>query len=236
MRTLMARISRKRKKKFDRKSVGMDGPGPWTIEDDRVEFDHAGMKCLITRGPLGAWCGYVAVGVAHPYYRLWYGACVEGCPHREWVPPEEAYKDDPTAPDHARQFLKTMRELAEKNPKGVIFDKEWHDMHPRCEEYGHAIQSKVDVHGGLTYSGENNPEVIGREDAPLQWWFGFDCGHSNDLVPGLIRDAEALSEKLEGRAARVLSHIRDGVYRTQEYVMAETKRLAEQLARIKDGE
>ena len=42
------------------------GPGPWQTEPDRVEFKHAGLPCLLRRGPLGAWCGYVAVPPGHP--------------------------------------------------------------------------------------------------------------------------------------------------------------------------
>lgn len=211
--------------------MGKGSTGPWIGEVDRLEFDHAGMKCLIQRGPMGAWCGYVAVGMAHPYYRLWYGACTEGCEPTPWAPPEEQYKDDPLAPKHTREFLKSMREISEKYPKGVLFSKAWHDQHQRCEDFSHSIESKIDVHGGLTYSGENNPKRIGREDAPLQWWFGFDCAHHDDLVPGLIKSLTEVEETL-GTASSSLPFLRDGVYRTQEYVMEETKRLAEQLAEI----
>lgn len=43
------------------------GDGPWQQEPDRVEFEHAGMPCVLHRGPTaGAWCGYVAVPPGHP--------------------------------------------------------------------------------------------------------------------------------------------------------------------------
>jgi len=41
-------------------------PGPWMTEPDRIEFEHAGLPCLIIRGPVGSFCGYVAVGPEHP--------------------------------------------------------------------------------------------------------------------------------------------------------------------------
>lgn len=40
--------------------------GPWDGEPDHVEFEHAGLPCLLHRGPSGAWCGYVAVAPGHP--------------------------------------------------------------------------------------------------------------------------------------------------------------------------
>lgn len=44
------------------------GPGPWQDEPDRVEFKHAGLPCLLNRGHLGNWCGYVAVPPGHPLH------------------------------------------------------------------------------------------------------------------------------------------------------------------------
>lgn len=44
------------------------GPGPWSSEPDRLEFEEFGLPCLMHRNPLGAWCGYVAVPPGHPYY------------------------------------------------------------------------------------------------------------------------------------------------------------------------
>ncbi len=44
------------------------GDGPWQTEPDRVDFEHAGMPCLLSRGPSGHWCGYVAVAPSHPLH------------------------------------------------------------------------------------------------------------------------------------------------------------------------
>lgn len=45
------------------------GPGPWQDEPDRLEFEHEGFPCLITRVPrMGHLCGYVAVPPGHPWH------------------------------------------------------------------------------------------------------------------------------------------------------------------------
>ena len=41
--------------------------GPWTQEPNRLEFKHAGFHCLLVRGPVGAWCGYVALPPGHKW-------------------------------------------------------------------------------------------------------------------------------------------------------------------------
>jgi hypothetical protein len=48
------------------------GPGPWQAEPDRVEWKHAGLPCLIVRGPAGALCGYVAVPPGHKAHGVTY--------------------------------------------------------------------------------------------------------------------------------------------------------------------
>ena len=43
------------------------GPGPWQDEPDRIEFEHAGLPCLMLRSTTGGnWCGYAAVPPGHP--------------------------------------------------------------------------------------------------------------------------------------------------------------------------
>jgi hypothetical protein len=41
---------------------------PWTTEPNRVAFEHAGFPCIIKRGPIRAWCGYVGVPPGHPWH------------------------------------------------------------------------------------------------------------------------------------------------------------------------
>lgn len=42
--------------------------GPWHTEPDRVEWKHAGVQCLMVRGPMAQWCGYVGVPPGHPWH------------------------------------------------------------------------------------------------------------------------------------------------------------------------
>lgn len=44
--------------------------GPWHSEPDRVEWRRHGLACLMVRGPVGAWCGYVALPEGHPWRAL----------------------------------------------------------------------------------------------------------------------------------------------------------------------
>jgi len=67
-----------------------------------------------------------------------------------------------------------------------------------------------DVHGGLTYDGHGRGES--GED-PALWYFGFDCAHSFDLSPGMLRYG---SER--------------GAYRNIDYVKQHVARLSKHLA------
>jgi len=42
--------------------------GRWTTETDRMEFEHAGLTCIVLRNDSGSLCGYVAVPKGHPLY------------------------------------------------------------------------------------------------------------------------------------------------------------------------
>lgn len=85
------------------------------------------------------------------------------------------------------------------------------------------------VHGGLTYSDvcDDSPDAetqgichVPAAGAPERvWWFGFDCGHSCDVLPRMLR---AMREsRLVYPAAEV--------YRDVPYVVGEVQRLATQL-------
>jgi hypothetical protein len=76
------------------------------------------------------------------------------------------------------------------------------------------ISLAMRVHGGLTWASNH----AAQEKPDGNWWFGFDCAHSGDLVPGL----QGYSCPIHG-----------DIYRTQSYVVAECQSLAAQLASIK---
>ncbi len=69
-------------------------------------------------------------------------------------------------------------------------------------DYEDPLVVDIDVHGGLTYSGERG--------------FGFDCAHYGDLVPSLWKYFGAYG----------------GEYRDLDYVKAEVSNLARQLAAL----
>lgn len=68
----------------------------------------------------------------------------------------------------------------------------------------------LDVHGGISFA---DTHVINTN-----WFFGFDCGHSEDLIPlGFFR---ALMERAKAE------------YRDMHYAMSECERLAEQIKKF----
>lgn len=77
----------------------------------------------------------------------------------------------------------------------------------------------LDAHGGLTYSDKCRAGIChlpapGEPDAV--WWFGFDCGHAWDMVPGV---------------PKLLRFAKDWTYRDVAYVTHEVNQLAEQIER-----
>lgn len=75
------------------------------------------------------------------------------------------------------------------------------------------IERRISVHGGITFSG-----CLGGRRMKRGHWFGFDCAHWRDLVPGLANlfPSFARDEAL--------------IYRDIDYVRAECASLAAQLA------
>lgn len=69
------------------------------------------------------------------------------------------------------------------------------------------LNDDIVIHGGLTYSAPKLPRR--GVDAAGTWFLGFDCAHSDDLVPRLWRR---------------------GTYRTVDYVLLEVLRLVDQCA------
>ena len=177
--------------------------GPWDGEADRIEWRSNGVPCLIVRNSIGALCGYAAVTPDHPWYGKDYSDCVKGCAEVP-VKPLESIFDKPV-PESIQK-----RHMDKKN----FTCRE--DYKP-----DHTPESIVDVHGGLTYSNSCNGAIChvpkpGEPD-PV-WWFGFDCAHSGDIIPGM----DALLNRVSPR-------LWDGAYKTVAYVKAEVERLASQL-------
>ena len=73
----------------------------------------------------------------------------------------------------------------------------------------------IDVHGGLTYSdfGMDTAESgrgIGHltEDEDKIWWFGFDCAHLHDFIPGLLGGRVCYGESSYKPLAYVETHVK----------------------------
>lgn len=81
----------------------------------------------------------------------------------------------------------------------------------------------VSVHGGLTYAGECQGRIC-HVPAPGEtddvWWFGFDCAHYGDTVPGMLR--------FEFGNPPVTYY-----YKDVDYVRSEVESLAKQLKEVK---
>lgn len=94
----------------------------------------------------------------------------------------------------------------------------------------HSPESRVEVHGGLTFSApcdEGRPDGEGICHVPLPgrpadvWWLGFDCAHYGDVSPAY--------------AAKYAFAFSDGYYKSVGYVRCEVARLAERLASVATG-
>lgn len=68
-----------KKEKIDQSPIDKSewGQGPWQHELDRLEGEHAGLPTLALRGPMGTWCGYVAVPPGHPMHGKSSGGIVD---------------------------------------------------------------------------------------------------------------------------------------------------------------
>jgi hypothetical protein len=178
------------------------GEGPWTAEPDREEFRHAGLACLLHRGQLGAWCGYVAVPPGHMLHGKHYGADV----------PE----------------LREAWERRKQSDGDMTLGRAMNALSGRDKASAEVL---FDVHGGLTYSDSCQGKIC-HVPAPGEpddvWWFGFDCGHLGDLTPSMAALRQNPVFPLSLREAPP----RAEVYRDIAYVRAETQRLAEQLAEV----
>lgn len=91
---------------------------------------------------------------------------------------------------------------------------------PEHVDYGDRIDAKLEVHGGVTFDGDQP-----NEDCTKGWWFGFDCVHSGDA-----RDPALMSEehrKFTAEHGDWGDH--DSTVKSQRYVESECRSLASQI-------
>lgn len=93
--------------------------------------------------------------------------------------------------------------------------------------WNHALLDELQVHGGITYSRQGGGLPNSNDQL---WYFGFDCAHFGDYVPGIHHHLN-LARGAEGLPPLDLD-ILSGHYRDINYVAAEVKSLYEQLKAI----
>ncbi len=110
--------------------------------------------------------------------------------------------------------------------------------HPLHGKSYHDVELELEAHGGLTYADRCSGEIC-HVPAPGEsdevWWFGFDCAHFRDFLPGMharLRSYGAPFSDVpyDHAAAYVSPDSMLGMYRTLAYVQVETNHLADQLA------
>lgn len=94
--------------------------------------------------------------------------------------------------------------------------------HPCFPVDYHDAFDRVQVHGGLTFSGAWN-------DDAMDWWLGFDCAHHFDYAPALSMRWERMVEMDPhlGKLADPFETV--GNYRDVKYVVEQCTVLAAQL-------
>lgn len=169
------------------------GEGPWQNEPDELDYVEA-----VTRLPCRLWRN--RMGVWCGYVGVFRGHPFFGTDYNECRCPRR--------PQGRRQY-------GARRVRGR--DK----FHARRHKWScpHSIEALLEVHGGVTYTGPRKEALHSKQ----AWYIGFDCGHYNDISPGL----EALLASLPGRDKPFESF--GGTYRTVDYATTECMVLAHQL-------
>ena len=91
--------------------------------------------------------------------------------------------------------------------------------HPYYKKGWAVVTEKIMVHGGVTFASTFSSPPLPATIKNL-WWIGFDCGHFNDLVPGIVHLYPDLTINT------------NAIYKDTKYVIKETNSLAQQLKEI----
>ena len=113
-------------------------------------------------------------------------------------------------------------------------------------DYDVEPMTDLDVHGGLTYAAscqQADADGICHVPQPGRpadvWWFGFDCGHYMDVVPGMLKYDNPLAGAIVD-LSNTLEHVltpperRESVatYRDIDYVKGQCTTLAKQIKEL----
>lgn len=107
--------------------------------------------------------------------------------------------------------------------------------HDSISELNHTVDSVIDVHGGVTYSGELEWALdLCRTIPRNQWWFGFDCCHAGDAQnPDLINDpiSRKFTEEMNERFSELDSSYKK-THKSLEFVQQHCNNMAEHLSKF----
>lgn len=113
---------------------------PWWNEDNKVDFVADGLRCVMRRGPVGAWCGYVGVPASHPWHSKHYKETIK--PTKDMLGPRDPLDYGPI---DLLCAVFSGQDISEALPIGLA----------------------LRVHGGLTYAQDQEP--FGKPDG-LWWF------------------------------------------------------------------
>lgn len=190
-------------------------PGPWCEEPaDKITWvdNKTGLDCLMVRGPMGSWCGYVGVPASHPLHGIEYNGCVNRHVAKsyeqklqeaqEWL--EAAVKAEHDAAEKGEDHHSTVR-LAELRLQSLQNKESFFASHGEwdCTSWNRGDsercktpESLLSAHGGITYSGACQGKICHHiEGRPDVWWFGMDFAHSMDVVPGMLASSKQMRKK-----------------------------------------
>lgn len=177
---------------------------PWETEPDSIDFEAEGLRCAMRRSRNSSWCGYVGIGPEHPLFGLPTNHPLK-LP-RAWFERRRGFEG--AGMMDIFMFAIGGKELLEACPISLAFQ----------------------VHGGVNWAQDSVP----GQPPDGRWWFGFDCAHAGDYVPGVQDDLAQMVELMPPETREVMSRIinRESVYRDQQYVVSECQSLAAQASAI----
>jgi len=150
--------------------------GEWDNEPDKVQWkdEATGLPCLIVRGPLGAWCGYVGVSEGHKFFGKDYDD-VDADVHGGLTFAKGCSDHSPEAFAKWSERVPSWRKEAAQFPVGDAARrlKEWAGCLENYDEWKARMEARSICH--VPEAGESD----------RVWWFGFDCAHLGDLIPGM---------------------------------------------------
>jgi hypothetical protein len=126
---------------------------------------------------------------------------------------------DPLHPFHGKRYADIIRVPPDFLERQMVLGRDFGIIDAflnAFEDDDHASVSMIlPAHGSITYS---------DEDTEGFWWFGFDCCHAGDMMPG---------DPFMFKLVRLLFPDEHSVYRDHDYVYGIVTRLASALEEVK---